>query len=87
MLAKLRWNRIVISADIEKAFLMTSIQESYRDMLRFLWLKDPFVLNSEVLHLRFCRLVGLRGNHHTSFRFLQGMLSQISEVDKRPALC
>ena len=30
-------------------------------MFRFLWLKDPFVLNSEVLHLRFCRLVfGLR---------------------------
>ena len=30
-------------------------------MLRFLWLKDPFVFNSEVLHLRFCRLVfGLR---------------------------
>ena len=32
-----------------------------KDMLRFLWLKDPFVLNSEVLHLQFCRLVfGLR---------------------------
>ena len=30
-------------------------------MLRFLWLKDPYVLNSEVLQLRFCRLVfGLR---------------------------
>lgn len=30
-------------------------------MLRFLWLKDPFVLSSEVLHLQFYRLVfGLR---------------------------
>lgn len=40
---------------------MTSVHESHRDMLRFLWLKDPFLLNSEVVHLRFCRLVfGLR---------------------------
>ena len=61
VLTRFRWNRIAISADIEKAFLMISIQESHRDMLRFLWLKDPFVLNSEVLHLRLCRLVfGLR---------------------------
>ena len=30
-------------------------------MLHFLWLKDLFVLNSEVLHLQFCQLVfGLR---------------------------
>jgi len=61
VLARFRWNPIAISADIEKAFLMTSIQESHRDMLRFLWLKDPFVFNSEVFHLRFCRLMfGLR---------------------------
>ena len=60
-MTRFRWNRIAISADIEKAFLMISIQESHRDMIRFLWLKGPFVLNSEVLHLRFCRLVfGLR---------------------------
>ena len=26
-------------------------------MLRFLWLKGPYVLNSEVIQLRFCRLV------------------------------
>lgn len=61
VLARFRWNRIAISADIEKAFLMISVHESHRDMLRFLWLKDPFLLNSEVVHLRFCRLVfGLR---------------------------
>ena len=61
VLIRFRWNRIAISADIEKAYLMISIQDSHRDMLRFLWLKDPFVMNSQVLHLRFCRLVfGLR---------------------------
>ena len=36
-----------IAADIEKAFSMIGIQENYRNKLRFLWLKDPYVLNSE----------------------------------------
>ena len=58
---RFRWNRIAITADIEKAFLMIGIQENQRNMLRFLWLKDPYVVNSEVIQLRFCRLVfGLR---------------------------
>ena len=58
---RFRWNRIAITADIEKAFLMIGIQENQRNMLWFLWLKDPYVVNSEVIQLRFCRLVfGLR---------------------------
>ena len=61
VLVRFRWNRIAISADIEKALLIIGNQETQRDMLRFLWLKDPYVLNSQVLQLRFCRLVfGLR---------------------------
>ena len=61
VLARFRWNPIAISAGIEQGFLMNSIQESHRDLLPFLLLKDPFVLNSEDLHLRFGRLVfGLR---------------------------
>ena len=55
------WNRIAITADIEKAVLIIGIQENQRNMLRFLWLKDRYVLDSEVIQLRFCRLVfGLR---------------------------
>ena len=61
VLLKFRWNPIALTADIEKAFLMISIDPSNRDMLRFLWLKDPGDLNSEILEMRFCRLVfGLR---------------------------
>ena len=61
VLVKFRWNRIAITADIEKAFLTISIQENQRNMLRFLWLKDRYVLDSEVVQLQFCRLVfGLR---------------------------
>ena len=40
---------------------MIGIQENQRNMLRFLSLKDPYIVNSEVIQLRFCRLVfGLR---------------------------
>ena len=63
VLVKFRWNRIAITADIEKAFLTISIQENQRNMLRFLWLKDRYVLDSEVVQLQFCRLVfGLRSS-------------------------
>ena len=58
---KFRWNPVALTADIEKAFLMISIDPSNRDMLRFLWLKDPGDLSTEILEMRFCRLVfGLR---------------------------
>ena len=61
VLIKFRWNPIAITADIEKAFLMVGINESNRDMLRFLWLRDPHQANPEIVHMRFCRLVfGLR---------------------------
>ena len=40
---------------------MVGINETDRDMLRFLWLKDPDDMTSELVHLRFTRLVfGLR---------------------------
>jgi hypothetical protein len=61
ILMKFRWHKIGLTVDIEKAFLMVAINESDRDMLRFLWLKDPADLNSDILQLRFTRLVfGLR---------------------------
>ena len=60
-LVNFRWHKIGLTADIEKAFLMVEINETDRDMLRFLWLKDPDDLNSEIVHLSFTRLVfGLR---------------------------
>jgi len=40
---------------------MVSIAEEDRDMLRFLWLKDPLKVDSEIVQFRFTRLVfGLR---------------------------
>ena len=48
---------IAVTANIEKAFLMIEIEESDRDMLRFLWFSDPFDVKGEIQHLRFTRLV------------------------------
>ena len=60
-LVKFRWHKIGLTANIEKAFLMVGINEADRDMLRFLWFEDPSKLNSEIVQLRFTRLVfGLR---------------------------
>ena len=61
LLVRFRQNPVGMVADIEKAFLMIGINEEDRDMLRFLWLKDAKDLHSEILKLRFRRLVfGLR---------------------------
>jgi len=61
VMVRFRGHLIAVTTDIEKAFLMVGVCESDRDMLHFLWLKDPHHANSEVLTLRFTRLVfGLR---------------------------
>ena len=57
LLLKFRQNPIGLVADIEKAFLMIGINEEDGDMPRFLWLKDAKDPHSDVLKLRFCRLV------------------------------
>ena len=57
VLIRFRNHPIALTGDIKKAFLMVGIEENDRDMLRFLWLSNPHDVNSELLHLRFTRLV------------------------------
>ena len=57
MLKNFCWNFIVQTADIEKVFLMVGIKLEDRDMLHFLWLKDPFPDKLEIVEYRFNRLV------------------------------
>ena len=61
ILIKFCWNRIAITADIKKAFLMIAIRRQDKDILRFLRFKDLTRADSEISHFRFNRLVfGLR---------------------------
>ena len=61
VLIAFRWHLVAVTADIEKAFLMIEIKPSDRDMLHFLWLKDPGNVESHISELRFtCLVFGLR---------------------------
>ena len=61
MLARFRNNPIGLTADIEKAFLMVSIKEEERNMLRFLWFDNPEQDRPRIAQFRFNRLLfGLR---------------------------
>ena len=57
ILLRFRSYSIALVADIEKAFLMISMSPKDRDVLRFLWLKDTFQEESEIVKLRFTRVV------------------------------
>ena len=57
LLLRFRSHRIALTADIEKAFLMISVNDSDRDVLRFLWVDDITKADPEVRAFRFTRVV------------------------------
>ena len=57
ILVRLRLQRVALTGDIEKAFLMVSVDERDRDSLRFLWVSDPDIEPPELMTLRFTRVV------------------------------
>ena len=57
ILLRFRSHRLAITADIEKVFLMILMAEKDRDVLRFLWFKNVFHDQPEVMVLRFTRVV------------------------------
>ena len=82
ILIRFRWNAIAITADIEKAFLMIAINHTDRDMLRFLWFKEPTDVNSEIGHFRFNRLVfGL----HPSPAILGSVITHLNKYREQHA--
>ena len=57
ILLRFRTHRVALTADIEKAFLMVSMSEKDRDVLRFLWVNDITQDHPEITVLRFSRVV------------------------------
>ena len=59
LLMRFRLHKIAIVADIEKAFLQIGIAPKDRDMVRFLWLKDPtrLITENNIQIYRFCRVL------------------------------
>ena len=54
---RFRYFRVALTADIEKAFLMISVAESDRDVLRFLWVDDLTKDPPDVRTLRFTTVI------------------------------
>ncbi|KIH67995.1 hypothetical protein ANCDUO_01674 [Ancylostoma duodenale] len=58
ILIRCRFPQILISSDIEKAFLMVGLHADSRNYTRFLWLKDPTKppFNDNIITYRFTRV-------------------------------
>ncbi len=58
VIMRFRLRKIALISDIEKAFLQVSLQESERDVTRFLWLKDTskLTLENNLEFFRFARV-------------------------------
>lgn len=59
LLMRFRLNKVVLVADIEKAFLQISLQPTERDVTRFLWIKDienPATNYHNIQEYRFTRV-------------------------------
>jgi len=57
ILVRFRAHCVAVTADIEKAFLMVSVEESDHDALRFLWVHNVEEDPPKTLPLRFTRVV------------------------------
>jgi hypothetical protein len=57
ILLRFRVCRVAVTADVEKAFLMVSVVEKDRDVLRFLWVDDVLADQPNITELRFTRVV------------------------------
>ena len=56
ILVRFRLHRVAVAGDIEKAFLMVSMNVEDRDALRFLWVRDVEEESPELVTYRFTRV-------------------------------
>ena len=79
ILLRFRTYQTAVTADIEKAFLMVSVTEEDRDVLRFLWVTDVTSDSPRVQVFRFSRVVfGVSSSPFLLNATLQHHLSQYS---------
>lgn len=57
LLLRFRSYRVALTADVEKEFLMISVEDKDRDVLRFLWVDDVSRNEPEIRVYRFTRVV------------------------------
>ena len=57
ILLRFRLHEVALVGDVEKAFLMVSVADRDRDVLRFLWIKDAKATQPEIAIMRFTRVV------------------------------
>ena len=57
IILQFRVHKVALAANIEKAFLMVSVAEKDRDVLRFLWIDDIPKDDPKIIPLRFKRVV------------------------------
>ena len=57
LLFRFRSYAVALVANIEEVFLMISVDPNDRDVLRFLWVEDPFDSDVKLVTMRFTRVV------------------------------
>ncbi|XP_054709448.1 uncharacterized protein LOC129219153 [Uloborus diversus] len=85
ILNRFRWGKIGVISDIKQAFLQIALNDSDRDVLRFLWWKegDP---QKEVTY-RHCRVVfGISSSSFLLLAVLNHVLDQVEEPFKTVAM-
>ena len=82
ILVRFRLHRVGVIADIEKAFLMISVNSQDRDVLRFLWVDDIAKDNPTIIARRFARVVfGVNASPFLLNATLNHHISKYESVD------
>ena len=88
ILLRFRLPKIALIGDLETAFLDVEVKPKDRNLLRFSWIDDVNPLNSEILKLRFTRLVfGLVCSPFILNVTLRNQLSKYENMDPEFVHC
>ena len=88
ILLRFRLPKIALIGDLETAFLNVEVNPEDRNLLTFLWIDDVNPLNSEIIKLRFTRLVfGLVCSPFTLNVTLRNHLSKYENMDQQFVHC